>query len=81
MAFFQDRIQEGVSKGDSASLYLFADHLYWDDDRFDNSNMGNMRLAALSMAKRSMDKGFYLAGDLYNRILNDYPELEELLKD
>ena len=59
----------------------FSDHFYWDDDRFDNSNMGNMRLAALSMAKRSMDKGFYLAKGLYNRILNDYPELEELLKD
>lgn len=44
-------------------------------------NMGNMRLAALSIAKCSMDKGFYLAKGLYNRILNDYPELEELLKD
>lgn len=44
-------------------------------------NMGNMRLAALSMAKRSMDKGFYLSKGLYNKILNAYPELEQLLKD
>lgn len=77
--FFRDRIQDGVSKGDPASLYWQAYHFYWDDDRFDNSNMENMRLAALSMAKRSMDKGFYLAVDLYNKIINDYPELESKL--
>ena len=40
-----------------------------------------MRLAALSMAKRSMDKGFYLANDLYNRIVNDYPELKNRLNE
>lgn len=74
--FFQDRIKEGVSKGEPASLYWQAYHFYWDDDRFDKPNMVNMRLAALSMAKRSMDNGFYLAEDLYNRIINDYPELK-----
>lgn len=79
--FFEDRIKEGVSKGDPASLYWQAHHFYWDDDRFDNSNMENMRLAALSMAKRSMDKGFYLANDLYNRIVNDYPELKNRLNE
>ena len=60
-------------------VYWQADHFYWDDDRFNNSNMENMRLAALRMAKCSMDKGFYLAVDLYNKIINDYPELESKL--
>lgn len=77
--FFRERIHEGISKGDPASLYWQANHFYWDDDRFDKPNMKNMRLAALNMAKRSMDNGFYLAKDLYNRIINDYPELENLL--
>ena len=41
--------------------------------------MVNMRLEALRMTKNSMDGGFYLAKDLYNRIVNDYPELECML--
>ena len=77
--FFQKRIKEGISNGDPASLYWQADHFYWDDDRFDNPIMQNMRLYSLSMVKRSMDMGFPLAKDLYNRILNDYPELKEKL--
>lgn len=79
--FFRDRIKDGVSKGDPASLYWQAYHFYWDDDRFDNFDMENMRLAALSLAKRSMDKGFHLAVELYNRILNDYPDLESRLNE
>ena len=35
-----------------------------------------MRPAALNMAKRSMDNGVYRTKDLYDKILDDYTELE-----
>ncbi len=79
--FFQDRIRDGVSKGDPSSMYWQAYHFYCDDDRFDNPSMVSMRLAALRMAKRSMDKGYYLAEGLYNSIIHDYPELKNMLND
>lgn len=75
--FFQNRISEGVKKGDPASFYWLAYHFYWDDDRFDNPSMENMRLFTLKNAKYSMDKGYILAEDLYDRIIKDYPELKD----
>lgn len=74
--FMNGRIKDGVKNEDRASLYWMAYHYYWDDDRFDNSNTAGMRMYTLNLLKRSMEKGFVLAEDLYNKILYDYPELK-----
>ena len=76
--FMRERINDGVSKEDPASLYWLAYHYYWDDDRFDNSNMGGygMRKSMLNHLKKAMDKGYHPAKELYDLILSDYSELD-----
>lgn len=76
--FMIERIREGVFKEDPASLYWFAYHYYWDDDRFDNLNMSGMRESMLKHLKKAMDKGYQPAKELYDLILSDYPELDEI---
>ena len=71
----RERISDGVAKEDPASLYWLAHHYYWDDDRFDNLNMGGMRESMLKHLKKAMDKGYQPAKELYDLILSDYPEL------
>lgn len=80
--FMRERISDGVAKEDPASLYWFAHHYYWDDDRFDNSNMGGygMRASMLKHLKKAMDKGYQPAKELYDLILSDYPELDGISK-
>ena len=74
--FMRERITEGVSKDDPASLYWLAYHYYWDDDRFDNHNFRGMRESMLKLLKKAMDKGYQPAKDLHDLILSDYPELD-----
>ena len=80
--FMRERISDGIAKEDPASLYWLAHHYYWDDDRFDNSNIGGygMRVSMLKHLKKAMDKGYQLAKELYDLILSDYPELDGISK-
>lgn len=80
--FMRERISDGVAKEDPASLYWFAHHYYWDDDRFDNSNIGGygMRVSMLKHLKKAMDKDYQPAKELYDLILSDYPELDGISK-
>lgn len=74
--FYRERLFDGIRKGDTASLYWVAHHYYWDDDRFDNSDIGGMRKAVLENLKQSIDKGYKPAKELYDNILYCYPELD-----
>ena len=78
--FMGERIRDGVSKGDPASLYWYAYHFYWDDDRFDNHNMSGMRVSMLKILEKAIDKGYQPAKELYDLILSDYPELDRISK-
>lgn len=80
--FMRERISDGIAKEDPASLYWHAHHYYWDDDRFDNSNIGGygMRVSMLKHLKKAMDKGYQPAKELYDLILSDYPELDGISK-
>ncbi len=73
--FMRERINEGVSKEDPASLYWLAHHFYYNDDRFDELNMSGMRESTLKILKIAIDKGYQPAKELYDLILSDYPEL------
>ena len=75
--FMQTEINEGMRRNDPNALYLFANHYYSRDGRFDLPNMTGMRIAVASAAKKASDKGHREAAWLYNLIIRDYPEIEK----
>ena len=74
--FMKEQITEGVRREDPNSMYILAEHFYYDDDRFDLGYMEGMRISAARLAKKAADKGHVSAQYLYNMIIHDYPELE-----
>ena len=57
------------------SAQVVVDLYNYGDIREISGSWNDMKPAALNMAKRSMDNRVYRAKDLYDKILDDYPEL------